>query len=172
MNFSSRYLSLAFCFLCSCSADKVPQPEELYFPARRQSPPPPVYSRLMWGHPPAPTPLRSKNDAPYLSPTISFELSRSNLEEAVEALAQTLGYRWFLPSDLASRPVSLKFVGTADQIIAKIAEQAGVIGEIDHEQRTVRVSDQSMAPQLNHPQPTLPGYSPTSISGGSGQGGI
>lgn len=132
---------------CSSRPDVVVRTE--YYPsAFRQNAPEPVYSRLMWSHLPQPIQAKADNDAPYLMPKISFELPNSNLEETLQALAQTIGYRWSYPAELGTRRVSVKRVGTVDEILSEIGRQAGVETELDHEQRLVRAYDRSMAPRL------------------------
>lgn len=128
------------------------RPIEYYTARERQHAPEPVYSRVMWSQIPAATPQKSKEDAPYLLPTISFEMPNATLEEAVEALAQTMGYQWHYPRAAAKRAVSINQVGTVDQILAEIANQAGVVAEFDHAGRQVRVFDVGMKPRLSLPE--------------------
>ncbi len=132
---------------CSSSSEPVVRTE--YYPtAFRQNAPEPVYSRLTWSHLPQPVQKKAANDAPYLMPKLAFELPNSNLEETLQALAQTIGYRWSYPSELGDRRVSVKRVGTVEEILSEIGRQAGVETELDHEQRLVRAFDRSMAPRL------------------------
>ncbi len=136
-------------FLTGCSnKERFEPPVEYYYPVRRQLPREPVYGRLTWSHLPNPLPRKVKEDAPLLSNTISVEVTHSNLEEAVEALAQTIGYRWELPKSIANRRVSIKFVGTAEQALNEIMRQAGVSGELDHKERIIRVSGGDTTPRL------------------------
>lgn len=121
---------------------------ETYRPAYRQLPPEPVYSRLMWSHAPQPIPAATTQKAPYLQPVIQFEFPNSNLEEAIQALAQTMGYRWSLPKELSSRGVSVNQSGTVDEILGELGRQARVNAHVDHEQRVVFVVDGSTNPKL------------------------
>lgn len=121
---------------------------EKYRPAMRQLPPEPVYSRLMWSHSPQPIPAATAKKAPYLQPVIQFEFPNSNLEEAIQALAQTMGYRWSLPKELSSRGVSINQSGTVDEILGELGRQARVNAHVDHEQRVVFVVDETTNPKL------------------------
>ena len=121
---------------------------ETYQPAFRQGPPEPVYGRVTWSHLPGPRPVREAKKAPYLSPLISIELPNSNLEEAIQALAQTIGYKASYPNEVRSRKISLKRVGTVDDLLQEISRQARVQAEINHEHRLVRVIDPTTVPQL------------------------
>ena len=129
------------CALTGCSSNQpeVTRKVELYYPAYRQTPPEPVYSRLTWSHLPEPIRPQPKEKGPPIQPRISFELGDTNLEEAVGALAQTLGYQWQSPPDAATRKVRLKMVGTANEILGEISKQTGVLAEIDHQSRMVKV---------------------------------
>ena len=119
--------------------------------AFRQLPPPPVYSRVMWAHPPQPIGKKASNSSPLIQPVISFELPESTLREAIEALAQSIGYNWHYPAGLARRSVSIKMVGSVEEILLEIGRQGGVGTELDHQRRLVRVVGRQM-------QPRLPGY--------------
>lgn len=131
----------------SCASD-VPPPVEYYQPAYRQSPPEPVYSRLMWSHLPSPIQPKSAGTAPLIMPVISFELPDATLEEAIEALAQTMGYRWDYPKQAAKRPIHIRMEGTIDEVLQEIGRQANVQTMLDHEKRLVRVMEKEMLPRL------------------------
>ncbi len=148
MNVRMRILVLLACVFCvACSAQE-PVAVEYYQPAYRTSPPEPVYSRVMWGHLPKPIKPRSETNAPLLLPVISFELPNSTLEEAIEALAQTMGYRWHYPQRIAKRRIQIRMEGTVEEVLAEIARQGKVQADFDHKQRLVRVVDGRMLPRL------------------------
>lgn len=121
---------------------------DYYLPSTRTAAPEPVYNRVMYSHLPAPNPLKTKENSPFLPVTISFEMPGSNLKEAVEALAQTIGYRWDYPTGLKNRAVSVKMVGRVDEVLQEISRQAGVTSEIDYDQRVVRVKGAAAVPRL------------------------
>ena len=138
------------CFLLlfgGCTSED-PVPVEYYQPAYRTSPPEPVYSRVMWSHLPNPIKPRSRDDAPFYLPVVSFELPDTTLDEAIEALAQTMGYRWHYPKSVAKRPLHIRMEGTVEEILNEISKQANVKAAFDHEHRMVRVIEGSMVPDL------------------------
>lgn len=142
-------LAMLLVQLAACFSKPDPVVRMEYYPtAFRQNGPEPVYSRLTWSHLPQPVQKKADNDAPYLMPKLSFELPNSNLEETLQALAQTIGYRWSYPAELGERRVSVKRVGTVEEILSEIGRQAGVETELDHEQRLVRAFDRSLSPRL------------------------
>ncbi len=135
--------------LAACSSSSEPVVKiEPYKVAYRQSPPEPVYSRVMWAHPPRPIMPKSTEDAPYLLPQISFQLPDTTVGEAVEALAQTMGYRWDYPSNVGKRKIHLRLDGTIEEVLKEIGRQGGVQTMLDHEQRLVRVMGEGVLPSL------------------------
>ncbi len=123
-------------------------PAESFKVAYRQSPPEPVYSRLMWSHLPDPIKPKSTEDAPYYLPTITVELPNSTLGEAIEAVATTMGYRWDYPERLGKRPIHLKMEGTVEEILKEINRQGKVRAVLDHPRRLVRVGGNEVQPSL------------------------
>jgi len=89
-------------------------------------------------------------------PTMSFELPHSTLGEAIEALAQSIGYYWSYPQESSRRPIAIKMTGSVDQILREISRQAEVYAVLDHKGRMVRVVTGEM---INPPAPAakLPG---------------
>lgn len=113
---------------------------ESYTPAYRQFPPEPVYSRVAWVYPPAPLkPKVRTEDVPMLEPSIVFDLPHSTVGEAIEALAQAIGYTWIYPPEAAKRPISIKMDAPVEEILREIGRQGGVYGVLDHAQRRIRV---------------------------------
>ena len=133
---------------CSVTPKEIEAPKRY---ATRQVAPEPVYSRVMWTHPSKPIAEKANGSAPLMMPVISFELINSNIEEAIEALAQTIGYNWHYPKPLGRTPVSIKMVGSVEEILSEIGRQGGVSTILDHERRLVRVVSRDM-------MPSLPGY--------------
>ena len=121
---------------------------DYYHSAYRQLPPEPVYSRVTWTHLPQPIRTKVRDEAPLFMPTISFELPRSSLEEAIEALAQTIGYTWQYPKQVGKRKIAIKMIGTVQEVLDEINRQASVHAVLDHDQRIVRVMDEATAPSL------------------------
>ena len=142
--FTQTLLAVILCStllsVVSCSSTKPQNVRvEYYRPAYRQIAPEPVYSRLTWSHLSSPDRPKLEGNAPLLLPIVSFELGSTTLDEAVEALAQTMGYRWSYPKDLAKRSVRLKMEGTVEEILNEIGRQAKVNAGFDHANRTIRI---------------------------------
>ena len=119
----------------------------------RQTAPEPVYSRVTWSHLPEPAPPRARpredlKNVPLFHPVVSVELHQTSLGEAVQSLAQTIGYDWSFPKELARRKVRVKTVGTVEEVLKEIDRQAGVKSELDHVRRIVRVIDKKTEPTL------------------------
>jgi hypothetical protein len=132
--------------LVACSA---PQPQPEYYPvATRRNAPEPVYSRLTWSHLPQPVKPKVGQDSPYLLPVVDFEMPNTTLGEAIEALAQSMGYRWDYPKSLARRNVRIRMSGNVEEVLAEISKQAKVSGAFDHNQRIVKVLDEQVVPRL------------------------
>ncbi len=127
---------------------------EYYDVAYRQSPPDPVYSRLTWSHLPQPIRTKTRDTSPIIHPSVSFEFPRSNLQEAVEAVAQTIGYNWNYPKGIGSRPIAIRMVGTVEEVLREIGRQARVVAVLDHDNRVLRILESAPARPI---QPTLPG---------------
>lgn len=140
--------ALASVGLSSCGA-KAPEPEIDYYRVRtRQFGPAPVYSRLSWSQLPQPLPNKSAEKAPLITPSVSFELGRSTLQESLEALSQTFGYRADYPNTVKNRPVALKMVGTLDQILHELSKQTNVYFQCDHQNRMIRVVEGNTVSEL------------------------
>ena len=159
-----RTLAIIFCMtvvvgVAGCSSSKKAGPIiETYTPAYRQLPPEPVYSRLTWSQMPGPIKPKARENTPILMPELQFELPKSTLGEAIEALAQTIGYTWSYPSEAAKRPIAIKMNGTVEDILREISRQASVYSVLDHKERAVKVVSKSMlSPEA--PQAKLPGTS-------------
>ncbi len=135
-----RLLPLLALTLASCSSTEQPVVVEYYPVSYRQLPPEPVYSRITLSHLPQPVGTKRAVSAPMLSPVLMVDLPHSDLREAVEALAQALGYRTEYPRGLLSRPVSIKMEGRIDQLIREVEKQAQVIIVLNHDERRVIVS--------------------------------
>ena len=149
---SMSFLSIG-CSSSSKDAQKLVR-VEYYDVAYRESPPEPVYSRLSWSHLPAPIKTKSRETAPMIMPSISFELPRSNLQEAIEAVAQTIGYNWSYPKGIGGRPVAIRMVGTVEEVLEEIGRQTRVVAVLDHESRTLRILESAPSKPI---APTLPG---------------
>ena len=145
-NFVVVGISCLFVPLLACSNNT--GSVEQYHVAFRQRAPEPVYSRFMWSHLPNPIKPKVPNTAPFHLPVVQFEMPDATLEEAVEALAQAMGYRWHYPKAVAKRRVRIRMEGTVEEILEEIGNQTGVYGMFDHKERLVKIIDTRMIPRL------------------------
>lgn len=118
-----------------------------YQPAYRQSPPEPVYSRIMWSHLPEPIKPRVKNESPLLMPEIFVELKDVTPDEAIEAIAQTMGYRWEQTVGSSSR-ISVHMEGTVEEVLQVIRKKSNIFLTLDHDKRLIRIANKSTTPRL------------------------
>jgi hypothetical protein len=102
----------------------------------------------MWGHLPHPIKPKEKSYAPFILPTVSFQMPDATFQEAIEALAQSMGYRWKYPNYLAKKRIALRMDGTVEEVLAEIARQANVGASFDHKNRLVWVAEKEMSPHL------------------------
>jgi len=135
--------------ITACSGNSEPEVRDVYYqPAFRTEPPEPVYGRVTWSHLPGPTPPAASGNVPYLLPVLSVELPNSNLEEAVLAIAQTMGYRAIYPGTVRNRKISISREGTLTDLLEEIERQARVTAEVNHRERLVRIIDPETVPNL------------------------
>ncbi len=119
-----------------------------YQPAFRQEAPQPVYSRLMWSHLPEPIKPRTRAEAPLMLPEVFVELKNVTVDEAVEAIAQTMGYRWDSSGIASGSRISIHREGTVEEIILEIKAKTNLPLELDHENRVIRLADKRLLPSL------------------------
>ena len=146
----ARYLSAMLLALTACSST-VSDPVKVtyYQPVYRTSPPDSVYSRVMWSNLPHPIQPRAKANAPLILPTVTFDMPNATFDQAIEALAQSLGYRWDYPNYLAKKKIRIRITdGSVEQVLAEINRQANTNAMLDHERRIVRVVDGDSSPKL------------------------
>lgn len=127
--------------LLGCEKPVAPPPEPTYRVAMRQLPPKPTYHRLRWVQLPETMPYNADqlgDEVPAISPIISIDLNDSTLEEAARVLAATGRYSSYCAGAIAKQKISIKAVGTLDEIAAEIAKRAHIDTSIDHENHEVR----------------------------------
>ncbi len=112
-----------------------------YKPAYRQSPPEDTYSRLTWSHLPEPTRPKARDDAPLLLPEVFVELKDVSLDEAVEAVAQTMGYRWENPDVKSISRINIHMEGNVEEVLDEIRRQSRIPLAFDHDKRIIRIQD-------------------------------
>lgn len=145
-----RFIAVSGCLLglMGCVTAKPVEVVEYYQTAYRQYPPDRVYSRATWSHVPHAIAPKTQEPGPLMQPALAVDLPESTLEEAVEALAQMIGYDWHYPENIASRPVSIRMEGTAEEVLDEINKQADVFASFDHNTRTLRVRAMNTMPAL------------------------
>lgn len=143
-----KALTLILVLLLVACSSKEPVAVTYYQPAYRTSPPDTVYSRVMWSHLPHPIQPRTKANAPLMMPSVTFDMPNATFDQAIEALAQSLGYRWDYPGYLAKKKIRIRMDGSVDQVLAEINRQANTTATLDHESRMVRVVDVNSSPRL------------------------
>lgn len=118
--------------------------------AIRQLPPEPPYHRLRFVHLPEmlPNPLPPQAQSE-LRTVMEFEVRNMTVQEAAQVLAASSRYSSYAASTVADTRVSLRMLGTLDEIAERIAEQAGAKAYVDHVGRSIRfVSGSYIAPQF------------------------
>jgi hypothetical protein len=129
-------------FLFGCSSK--PMYRVVYYkPAYRQSPPEETYSRLMWSHLPEPVRPKARDDAPLLLPEVFVELKDVTLDEAVEAVAQTMGYRWEYPEVTSKNRITIHMEANVEDVLEEIRRQSLIPLAFDHEKRMIRLQDRT-----------------------------
>jgi hypothetical protein len=141
-------MCFSVCLLLAACSTQEPVAVDYYQPAYRTSPPDTVYSRVMWAHLPHPVKPKAKAHSEYILPSVSFQMPNATFQEAIEALAQSMGYRWKYPRYLAKRRIRIRMDGTVEEVLAEISRQARVRASFDHENRLVRVVERRTKPTL------------------------
>jgi hypothetical protein len=147
---SGKFVAMVV-FLCvvACSPAKPARRIEIYYPSTRQEPLEPVYNRTTWSQLPQAFPPADNEKAPYFAQVMYADFPNASLGEAVQAVAQTMGYRADYPASIAGRRISLKFSGTFDEILGAVGRQGKVSVEVDHTSKLVKVMDSGgISPQL------------------------
>lgn len=148
LNLAASILGL---FVVGCAARTVDGPtsrreREFFLVKTRQSPPQPVYNRLLEARPPDPLPLGSDSfsepeEEPVTTPeqpSLKLQLKNSPLEQVAKIIAKKLGYTYYCSSFIATKTISLDAEGTPDQIVDEIAAKLGIHGVLDHEHQELR----------------------------------
>lgn len=114
-----------------------------YKPAYRQSPPEDTYSRLTWSHLPEPVKPKARDDAPLMLPEVFVELKDVTLDEAVEAIAQTMGYRWETSGANSRNRITIHMEGSVQEVLDEVRRQSHVPLAFDHGKRMIHLEDRN-----------------------------
>ena len=121
---------------CASSSDEIIV--DYYKPAFRQLPPEPVYGRLAWSMAPQPIKPRVRDTAPFLMPNIVFTMPNARFDDALQTLAQSIGYGWEIDPALGGKRIAVNMQGPIDEIAVVLEKQVGGSIYLDHENRIVR----------------------------------
>lgn len=156
----SRLLCRASCILLAmsfgvvgCSSSSKPSKQrkvrhDWLYPTRQHAPEP-VYSQSMEVRPPEPIPEppRDSHRAHRLMPVMQVNISNQSIGQAAQILADSYQYGNYCSPIVADRLISLRAIGTLDELAAQFAEIGQIKVTVDHENRELRVLSGSLAPQ-------------------------
>ena len=134
----------------------IPKKNGLFMPSVRTAAPEPVYSRTRWVRPPEVLPQRDLPDgqssqladSPSIRPVFQLTLSNATLEETARVLAATARYSSYTAPSIAKDKISVKNLGTLDELARIIESKARVQVVVDHQNREVRF----LAAQVEQPR--------------------
>ena len=119
-----------------------------FYPTRQQAPEE-LYSRVREVRPPEPVPEppRDTNRAPRFMPVMQFNVSQKSLGGVAQLLADSYRYGYYCSPIVADRKISLRAIGTLDELAAQVAELGQVKVTVDHENRELRILSGAFASQ-------------------------
>lgn len=128
---------------CSSGSDVVLKKEvrrDWFYPTRKQAPEE-VYNRLRDVRPPEPVPEapRSVEKAPRLFPVVQLNIKNGTLSEVARILAQSYRYGHYCSPLVAQQRMSVRAIGTLDELADQVAHTGMVRVSVDHENREVRI---------------------------------
>jgi hypothetical protein len=134
----------------------IPKKDGIFMPSMRSVGADPVYARTRWVRPPHNVPMRDiplrtnedLNGVPNLRPVFELALENVSLEETARVLAATSRYSSFTSPSIAKEQISVKNLGTIDELARIIEGKARISVEVDHEKREVRF----LAPKTETPK--------------------
>lgn len=105
----------------------------------RQLPPEPVYARLRWVHLPQVLPAseQPQSGAGLIAPVMHVEFKNASLEEVTRKLAEASRYHSYCASSVAGKTITINMLGTLEEVLAKVSEQASAQAIVDHENRAI-----------------------------------
>ncbi len=139
-NFLCRLLGLISVIgIASACTPRYTGPEYLTTP--RQTPPQPVYNRVMMARPAEVLPSRKVTfqNAPKTSPILHLEVNNVSLEQATRELGSLARYRTYTAAAVADKNISLDGVGTIDELADTLGREAEVYVSVDHGNHEIRV---------------------------------
>jgi|GEM_PF-1666103 len=138
-------LALSFSGGVGCSSSPPPVKQrsvrhDWFYPTRQHAPEE-IYSRVRQVRPPEPVPEppRGINRAPRFMPVMQFNVDKKSLVEVAQLLADSYRYGYYCSPIVADRQISLRAIGTLDELAAQVAELGQVRVTVDHENRELRI---------------------------------
>ena len=144
-------LGIALLGTAGCGGPKDYQPystsqRTIFMPSVRTVGAEPVYARTRWVRPPEILPQRDTagsmngqlGETPTLRTVFELSLQNTSLEETARILAATARYSSYTAPSIASEKISIKNLGTIDELARIIESKAQVQVVVDHENKEVR----------------------------------
>jgi len=72
-------------------------------------------------------------------PVMQFNVDKKSLVEVAQLLADSYRYGYYCSPIVADRQISLRAIGTLDELAAQVAELGQVRVTVDHENRELRI---------------------------------
>lgn len=135
--------TLLIMVLSGCSSTPSPtvsKEPQVYKIQTRKIAPDPVYNRVIWAHLPDSMPSLSmpRSASAQIAPIITFDVSNVKLEDAARTLAATMQYASYCSSVIADQRLTLRRLGSIDELAEAISQQARISVSVDHEGRVLR----------------------------------
>jgi hypothetical protein len=144
-------LSFSLVSAVGCGGPKEYEPystsqRTIFMPSVRTVGAEPVYARTRWVRPPEVLPQRDRpgavdeqlRETPSLRTVFQLSLQDVTLEETARILAATARYSSYTAPSIASEKISIKNLGTIDELARIIESKAQVQVVVDHENKEVR----------------------------------
>lgn len=107
--------------------------------SRQQLPPEPVYRMARWVEPPEVLPSKQApaSSMQMLNPIIEVDVKRVPLRELGKIISSLNGYSVYTASNIAERRVSVRKLGTIDEIVEDVSVSLGIKAVVDHQNRSI-----------------------------------
>lgn len=107
--------------------------------SRRQLPPEPTYRRATWVHSPQVKPSRElpQGAEQMIEPVVEIAVTRIPLKDFAKVLSSANGYSVYTASSIAGRRVTIRQLGTIDEIAGAVAKSLGIYALVDHQSRQI-----------------------------------
>lgn len=129
---------------CSTSQEKLPVKKPVrhdwFYPTRSRAPEP-VYSEIREVRPPQPIPRppRDVGSSHRIFPVVQLNLHRASMAEVATALGRSYNYGHYCAPTIENFVISIRALGTLDELAQRVADVAMVTVVVDHENREVQI---------------------------------